>query len=412
MTALTNIKQQFPILDQTVNDEPLIYFDNAATTQKPQMVIDRLVDYYQQDNANIHRGVHTLAERATASYESARARVAQFIKAASTKEVIFTKGTTQGLNWVAQSFAPMVLAPGDEILISPLEHHSNVVPWQQIAKRHGYQLRYLAMNPDGVWTKADLLKQITPKTKLLAITHVSNVLGTKMPIADFAEVMHANGGYIVVDGAQSVPHIAIDVQQLDVDFFCFSGHKMYGPTGIGVMYGKEAHLAAMEPIEFGGEMIAIVDDFDSTWAELPFKFEGGTQHIAGAIGLAAAIDFIASVGGIEVIAAHEAELTAYALQALAELDFITIYGSQDAAKHHSVISFSMEDVHPHDLATGLDLEGIAIRAGHHCAQPLMRRLNTGSTARVSFACYNSKAEIDQLIESLIKVKEFFSYGII
>lgn len=412
MTALTNIKQQFPILNQTVNDEPLIYFDNAATTQKPQMVIDRLVDYYQQDNANIHRGVHTLAARATASYESARARVAQFIKAASTKEVIFTKGTTQGLNWVAQSFAPMVLAPGDEILISPLEHHSNVVPWQQIAKRHGYQLRYLEMNPDAVWTKADLLKQITPKTKLLAITHVSNVLGTKMPIADFAEVMHANGGYIVVDGAQSVPHIAIDVQQLDVDFFCFSGHKMYGPTGIGVMYGKEAHLAAMEPIEFGGEMIAIVDDFDSTWAELPFKFEGGTQHIAGAIGLAAAIDFIASVGGIEVIAAHEAELTAYALQALAELDFITIYGSQDAAKHHSVISFSMEDVHPHDLATGLDLEGIAIRAGHHCAQPLMRRLNTGSTARVSFACYNSKAEIDQLIESLIKVKEFFSYGII
>lgn len=413
MTKIAKIYDEFPILNQTVNDETLIYFDNAATTQKPQAVIDALSHYYLNDNANIHRGVHTLAERATSQYEGSREKVRHFIKAASTKEVIFTKGTTQGLNWIAQSFLPLVLEPGDEILVSPLEHHSNIVPWQQAAKRGGYSLRYLEMKADGIWTKADLEVQISDKTKVLAITHVSNVLGTEMPITDFAEVMHNNGGYIVVDGAQSAPHLAIDVEALDVDFFCFSGHKMYGPTGIGVMYGKRAHLENMTPIEFGGEMISIVEDDYSTWADLPWKFEGGTQNIAGAIGLSAAIDYIETeMGGMTQITQHENLLTAYALDKMSALDFVTIFGTTNPNQRHSVISFAVDNVHPHDLATGLDLEGIAIRAGHHCAQPLMRRLDVSATARISFAYYNTTEEIDQFIVSLIKVKEFFTNGFI
>lgn len=403
------LKKDFPILFQEINDEPLVYLDNAATSQKPQQVLDALKTYYQRDNANVHRGVHTLAERATAKYELARQKVKTFINAKETAEVLFTRGTTTSLNWVAKSFGEANVNEGDEIVISYMEHHSNIIPWQQLAKKQKATLRYIELAPTGELDLASAKKLITTKTKIVAITHVSNVLGVVNPIAELTEIAHQVGAVMVVDGAQSVPHMAVDVQQLDVDFYAFSGHKMLAPTGIGVLYGKRSLLEKMEPIEFGGEMIDFVYLEDSTWKELPWKFEAGTPNIAGAIGLGAAIDYLTEVG-MEDIHHYEQELVAYVVPKLQEIPGITIYGPTDPAKRTGVITFNLEGVHPHDLATAMDMEGVAVRAGHHCAQPLMNYLEVNSTARASFYFYNTKSDADTFIKALLATKEFFANG--
>ncbi|HEL9637135.1 TPA: cysteine desulfurase [Streptococcus suis] len=399
------IRKDFSILDQVVNDEPLVYLDNAATTQKPQQVLDVLADYYQKDNANVHRGVHTLSERATARYEAARQKVADFIQAKSSKEILFTRGTTTGLNWVAQ-FAKEILQPDQEVIISVQEHHSNIIPWQQACQQTGAKLRYVTLK-DGELDMDHLRSLLSSKTKFVSLAHVSNVLGSVAPIGEIAELVHQVGAYLVVDGAQSVPHMAVNVQELDVDFYAFSGHKMLGPTGIGVLYGKEELLNRMSPVEFGGEMIDFVYEQSATWKELPWKFEAGTPNIAGAIGLGAAVDYLMEIG-MEAIQAHEAELVNYVFPKLQAIPGLTIYGSQDLSKRTGVIAFNLDDLHPHDVATALDYEGVAVRAGHHCAQPLLRYLQVPATVRASFYIYNTKADCDKLVEALIKTKEFFN----
>lgn len=405
MLEIEKLREDFPILNQKVNDEPLVYLDNAATTQKPLTVLSAINDFYQQDNANVHRGVHTLAERATADYEAAREKVRAFINAQSTKEILFTRGTTTSLNWVAQ-FAGQILTPADEVIITIMEHHSNIVPWQEIAQRTGATLKFVYLK-DGALDWTDLNEKISTKTKFVSVAHVSNVLGCINPIKEIAALAHAHGAYVVVDGAQSVPHMAVDVQELDVDFFAFSGHKMMGPTGIGVLYGKEELLQRFEPIEFGGEMIDFVYESHSTWTELPWKFEAGTPNIAGAIGLGAAIDYINSIG-IENIQQHERELVEYLLPKLKEIPGLTLYGPAEPRQRAGVIAFNLQGLHPHDLATALDMEGIAVRAGHHCAQPLLHDLKVAATARASFYLYNTKADCDKLIEALWVTKEFFN----
>ncbi|MBY5025855.1 cysteine desulfurase [Streptococcus suis] len=399
------IRKDFPILDQVVNDESLVYLDNAATTQKPQQVLDVLADYYQKDNANVHRGVHTLSERATARYEAARQKVADFIQAKSSKEILFTRGTTTSLNWVAQ-FAREILQPDQEVIISVQEHHSNIIPWQQACQQTGAKLRYVTLK-NGELDMDHLRSLLSSKTKFVSLAHVSNVLGSIAPIGEIAELVHQVGAYLVVDGAQSVPHMAVNVQELDVDFFAFSGHKMLGPTGIGVLYGKEELLNRMSPVEFGGEMIDFVYEQSATWKELPWKFEAGTPNIAGAIGLGAAIDYLTEIG-MEAIQAHEAELVNYVFPKLQAIPGLTIYGSQDLSKRTGVIAFNLDDLHPHDVATALDYEGVAVRAGHHCAQPLLRYLQVPATVRASFYIYNTKADCDKLVEAIIKTKEFFN----
>ncbi|MGU7960615.1 cysteine desulfurase [Streptococcus suis] len=405
MIDFERIRKDFSILDQVVNDEPLVYLDNAATTQKPQQVLDVLADYYQKDNANVHRGVHTLSERATARYEAARQKVADFIQAKSSKEILFTRGTTTGLNWVAQ-FAREILQPDQEVIISVQEHHSNIIPWQQACQQTGAKLRYVTLK-DGELDMDHLRSLLSSKTKFVSLAHVSNVLGSVAPIGEIAELVHQVGAYLVVDGAQSVPHMAVNVQELDVDFFAFSGHKMLGPTGIGVLYGKEELLNLMSPVEFGGEMIDFVYEQSATWKELPWKFEAGTPNIAGAIGLGAAIDYLTEIG-MEAIQAHEAELVNYVFPKLQAIPGLTIYGSQDLSKRTGVIAFNLDDLHPHDVATALDYEGVAVRAGHHCAQPLLRYLQVPATVRASFYIYNTKADCDKLVEAIIKTKEFFN----
>ncbi|HFR3672087.1 TPA: cysteine desulfurase [Streptococcus suis] len=402
---LERIRKDFSILDQVVNDEPLVYLDNAATTQKPQQVLDVLADYYQKDNANVHRGVHTLSERATARYEAARQKVADFIQAKSSKEILFTRGTTTGLNWVAQ-FAKEILQPDQEVIISVQEHHSNIIPWQQACQQTGAKLRYVTLK-DGELDMDHLRSLLSSKTKFVSLVHVSNVLGSVAPIGEIAELVHQVGAYLVVDGAQSVPHMAVNVQELDVDFYAFSGHKMLGPTGIGVLYGKEELLNRMSPVEFGGEMIDFVYEQSATWKELPWKFEAGTPNIAGAIGLGAAIDYLTEIG-MDTIQAHEAELVDYVFPKLQAIPGLTIYGSQDLSKRTGVIAFNLDDLHPHDVATALDYEGVAVRAGHHCAQPLLRYLQVPATVRASFYIYNTKADCDKLVEAIIKTKEFFN----
>ncbi|MBM7321410.1 cysteine desulfurase [Streptococcus suis] len=402
---LERIRKDFSILDQVVNDEPLVYLDNAATTQKPQQVLDVLADYYQKDNANVHRGVHTLSERATARYEAARQKVADFIQAKSSKEILFTRGTTTGLNWVAQ-FAKEILQPDQEVIISVQEHHSNIIPWQQACQQTGAKLRYVPLK-DGELDVTSLKSMLSEKTKFVSLAHVSNVLGSVAPIGEIAELVHLVGAYLVVDGAQSVPHMAVNVQELDVDFFAFSGHKMLGPTGIGVLYGKEELLNLMSPVEFGGEMIDFVYEQSATWKELPWKFEAGTPNIAGAIGLGAAIDYLTEIG-MDAIQAHEAELVDYVFPKLQAVPGLTIYGSQNLAKRTGVIAFNLDDLHPHDVATAMDYEGVAVRAGHHCAQPLLRYLQVPATVRASFYIYNTKADCDKLVEAIIKTKEFFN----
>lgn len=402
---LEGIKKDFPVLNQIVNDEPLVYLDNAATTQKPLKVLAAIKDYYENDNANVHRGVHTLAERATEKYEAAREKVRQFINAKSTKEVLFTRGTTTSINWVAQ-FAGQILKTGDEIVISIMEHHSNIVPWQEVAKKTGAILKFVYLK-DGQLDMDDLRKKITNQTKFVSIAHVSNVLGTINPVEEITKIAHEHGAYMVVDGAQSTPHMAIDLQKMDVDFFAFSGHKMMGPTGIGVLYGKEELLNQFEPVEFGGEMIDFVYESHSTWAELPWKFEAGTPNIAGAIALGAVIDYIQELG-IDQIHQHEIELIDYLMPKLQEIEGLKIYGPKDNVKRGGLIAFNIEGLHPHDVATALDMEGVAVRAGHHCAQPLLNYLETPATARASFYLYNTKADCDKLVEALKKTKEFFN----
>ncbi|MFD2305305.1 cysteine desulfurase [Enterococcus termitis] len=409
MINADKIRQQFPILFQEVNDEPLVYLDNAATTQKPKAVLDRLTYYYEHDNANVHRGVHTLAERATKDYEEAREKVRAFINAKETAETLFTRGTTTSLNWVAKSYGDLAVEAGDEIVISYMEHHSNIIPWQQLAERKGATLKYIEITADGFLDMESAKKQITDKTKIVSIAHVSNVLGVINPVAELAELAHSHGAVLVVDGAQAVPHMPVDVQAIDADFYAFSGHKMCGPTGIGVLYGKRELLDQMEPVEFGGEMIDFVNLYDSTWKELPWKFEAGTPNIAGAIALGAAIDFLTEIG-LEEIHQHEAELVAYVLPKLLAIEGLTVYGPQDPAHHTGVLAFNLDGLHPHDTATALDMEGVAVRAGHHCAQPLLKYLDVPATARASFYLYNTKADADRLIEAILATKEFFQHG--
>jgi cysteine desulfurase/selenocysteine lyase len=403
-------REDFPILHQVVNDEPLVYLDNAATSQKPTAVLDALEAYYRTSNANVHRGVHTLAERATTQYEDARETVRHFIHANETAEVLFTRGTTTGLNWLSQSLGEAIVEPGDEIVISYMEHHSNIIPWQQLAKRKQARLKYIELTEDGQLDMDDARKQITDKTKIVSLTHVSNVLGVVNPIKELAALVHDKGGVMVVDGAQAAPHMPVDVQALDADFYAFSGHKMLAPTGIGVLYGKREWLERIEPVEFGGEMIDFVGLEDSTWKELPWKFEAGTPNMAGAIGLAKAINYLESIGMREIMD-HEQEIVDYVMPKLEQIEGLTIFGPKDPKDRTGVIAFNIDGVHPHDVATAMDMEGVAVRAGHHCAQPLMNYLSQPATARASFYLYNTLADADKFVEALIATKEFFSYGL-
>lgn len=401
---IKDVREQFPILHQQVNGHDLVYLDSAATSQKPRVVIDAMNEYYRSYNSNVHRGVHTLGTRATDAYEGAREKVRAFIRASSVQEIIFTRGTTTALNTVAISYARANLKEGDEIVITHMEHHANIIPWQQAAKATGATLKYIPLQEDGTLSLEDVKQTITHQTKIVAVTHVSNVLGTINPIKEIAKIAHDHEAIIVVDGAQSTPHMQIDVQDLDCDFFAFSGHKMCGPTGIGVLYGKKDLLNNMEPAEFGGEMIDFVDLYDSTWKELPWKFEAGTPIIAGAVGLGKAIDFLNDIG-MEEVSRYEHQLATYALERFKELDGATVYGPQHRA---GLVTFNLDDVHPHDASTVLDTEGVAIRAGHHCAQPLMKWLGVSATARASFYLYNTEEEIDLLIAALRKTKEYFT----
>ena len=401
-----DIKSYFPILNQEVNGHPLVYLDSAATSQKPIQVIEAITNYYNVDNSNVHRGVHTLGNRATDFYEGAREKVRKFINASSTQEVIFTRGTTTSLNTIAAAYGRQNIEEGDEIVITYMEHHSNIIPWQQLAKEKGAVLKYIDLEADGTLSLDTVRATITPKTKIVSVVYVSNVLGTINPIKEITKIAHENGAIMVVDCAQAAPHMKVDVQDLDVDFAALSGHKMCAPTGIGVLYGKRALLENMEPIEFGGEMIDFVGLHDSTWKELPWKFEGGTPIIAGAVGLGAAIDFLEEIG-LDNIAAHEHQLARYAMDQLETIEGLTIFGPRDPMKRCGLVTFNLDDVHPHDVATVLDMSGIAVRAGHHCAQPLMKWLQVTATARASFYMYNDEADIDRLVAGLRSAKEYF-----
>lgn len=401
---IASVREQFPILHQEINGHPLVYLDNAATSQKPQVVIDAIKRYYEWENSNVHRGVHTLGSRATDAYEGAREKVARFINAESSEQIIFTRGTTTALNLVASSYARSVCGPGDEIVLTEMEHHSNLIPWQQAALATGATLKYIPLQPDGTIRVEDVEALVTERTKVVAIAYVSNVMGVVHPVKQMAEIAHRHGAVIVVDGAQSTPHMKVDVQDLDCDFYALSGHKMCAPTGIGALYGKKALLESMEPIEFGGEMINDVGLYESNWKELPWKFEGGTPIIAGAVGLGAAIDFLEEIG-MDAIEQHETQLAAYAMNRMSEIEGITIYGPRE--RKVGLVTFNLGDVHPHDVATVLDAQGIAIRAGHHCCQPLMRWLKVSSTARASFYLYNTEEDVDRLVSALIQTKEYF-----
>ncbi|KRK65428.1 cysteine desulfurase [Companilactobacillus tucceti DSM 20183] len=402
-------RKDFPILDQKVNDEDLVYLDNAATTQKPKDVMSKVANFYYSDYANVHRGVHTLAERSTEQFEAAREKVRKFINANSDKEVIFTKGATNSLNLVAQSYGEENIHEGDEIVISYMEHHSNLIPWQQLALRKKATLKYIELTDDGQLDMDDAQRKITDKTKIVSIAQSSNVLGVINPVKELAQIAHSHDAVMVVDGAQSVPNMPVDVTDLDCDFFAFSGHKMMAETGIGVLYGKQELLEQMPPVEFGGEMIEFVKKFDSSWNELPWKFEAGTPNIAGAISLGYAIDYLESVG-LDNIQKNTQAIVDHVLPKLLDIDDLEVYGPKDPANHTGVISFNLKGLHPHDLATGLDMEGVAVRAGHHCAQPLMEYLGLSATARASFYLYNTISDADRLVEAIKATKEFFKNG--
>ncbi len=398
------IREDFPIIKSKVRNKPLVYLDNAATTQKPRQVIDTLNTYYSSMNANIHRGVHYLSGIATDAFEESRIKVKNFINASSEKEIIFTKGTTEGINLVANSFGRNNVNEGDEIIISHMEHHSNIVPWQLLCNEKKAKLKIIPIDDNGEIIFDEFLKFISDKTKLISVVYVSNSLGTINPVKEIIEIAHKYSIPVLLDAAQTVNHLPVNVQELNCDFFAFSGHKLYGPTGIGVLYGKEKILEVMPPFMGGGDMIAKVTFEETTFNELPFKFEAGTSNIAGAIGLGAAIDYVSSIG-IEKIAAHEATLLEYATQRLKEVPGLKIIGT---AKHKSAVaSFVFDNIHPHDIGTLLDYEGIAVRTGHHCTQPLMQRFNIPATSRASFGLYNTLEEIDTLVDALKKVTEVF-----
>ena len=402
--------QDFPILQTKMNGRPIVYLDNGATTQKPEAVIKAVADYCTYCNANPHRGAYELSVKATDIYETARVRTQQFIGAARPEEIIFTKNATEALNLVAYSYGRANIREGDEIVITISEHHSNIVPWQFVAKARGATLKYIYLAEDGNLSAEDVAAQITEKTKIVAVTHVSNVLGLVNDVRTIADRAHAVGAVIVVDGSQSVPHIAVDVQAMNADFFAFSGHKMLSPMGIGVLYGKYEILDAMPPFLFGGDMIDYVGEQETTFAELPAKFEAGTQNVSGASGLIAAIDYLEKVG-FERIERIEHDLLAYALPKLRELPFVELYGCDSARDNKTgIITFNVKDIHPHDVASILDSYGVAIRAGHHCAQPLMRYLGQNATCRASFYLYNTHEDIDQFIEALKKVRGVLGYG--
>lgn len=402
--------RDFPILQTKMNGRPIVYLDNGATTQKPEAVIKAVADYCTYCNANPHRGAYELSVKATDIYETARVRTQQFIGAARPEEIIFTKNATEALNLVAYSYGRANIREGDEIVITISEHHSNIVPWQFVAKARGATLKYIYLAEDGNLSAEDIAAKITEKTKIVAVTHVSNVLGLVNDVRTIADRAHAVGAVIVVDGSQSVPHIAVDVQAMNADFFAFSGHKMLSPMGIGVLYGKYEILDAMPPFLFGGDMIDYVGEQETTFAELPAKFEAGTQNVSGASGLIAAIDYLEKVG-FERIERIEHDLLAYALPKLRELPFVELYGCDSARDNKTgIITFNVKDIHPHDVASILDSYGVAIRAGHHCAQPLMRYLGQNATCRASFYLYNTHEDIDQFIEALKKVRGVLGYG--
>lgn len=398
------LKADFPVLQQVINDKPLVYFDNAATTQKPRVVIERMRAYYELENANVHRGVHALSQRATDAYENARETVRAFIDAAHSKEIIFVRGATEAINLVARSFGQKYLKKGDEILISAMEHHSNIVPWQMICEEKGARLRVIPMSRSGELNMKAYSRLLGPKTRLVAVTHVSNALGTVNPVPEIVEMAHRKGIPVLVDGAQSVPHMPVDVRELGCDFFVFSGHKMYGPTGIGVLYGRAELLEEMPPYQGGGDMIRSVTFDKTTFNGLPYRFEAGTPNIAGAVGLAAAVEYLNSIG-MDQVAAHEKALLDYATSSILKLEGLTIFGN--ARRKAGVISFLFNDVHPHDIGTILDQEGVAIRTGHHCAQPVMDFFSISATARASFGLYNTTQEIDRFINAMKKIKEVF-----
>jgi cysteine desulfurase/selenocysteine lyase len=400
----SRIREDFPILQQEIYGKPLVYLDNAASVQKPKAVIEAISDCYSQYYGNIHRGVHALSERSTAAFEGAREKVRAFLNAASPREIIFTRGTTESINLVASSFGSMQVGVGDEVLISAMEHHSNIVPWQMLCERQGAQLRVIPMNEAGELVLEEYEHLLTERTKMVALVHLSNALGTLNPVREMIELAHAKGIPVLLDAAQSVPHLALDVQSLDCDFLAFSSHKLYGPSGVGVLYGKAEHLEAMPPYQGGGDMIRSVTFEKTEYAGLPNKFEAGTPNIAGVIGLGAALDWVNSIG-LDTIAAREHDLLAYATAQLSEIPGLRLIGTARAKA--AVISFVLKGVHPHDMGTILDREGVAIRAGHHCAQPVMQFYSVPATARASFAVYNTRAEVDTLIAAVWKVKELF-----
>ncbi len=399
------IREDFPILHQRIRGKRLVYLDNAATSQKPQTVIDAITRFYTVENANIHRGVHYLSEQATAAYDQAREKIARFLNARSSAEIIFTRGTTDGINLVAQSYARTFLKTGDEILITGMEHHSNIVPWQLVCEQTGAVLRAAPITDAGELDIEAFERLLTDRTRFVAVVHLSNALGTINPVKRLIELAHARGIPVLVDGAQSAPHLQVDVQELDCDFFAFSGHKLYGPTGVGVLYGRQSLLERMPPYQGGGDMIMTVTLERSTWAPLPAKFEAGTPMIAQVLGLGAALDYVSSIG-LERIAAWEHQLLTFATERVVGIDGIQVIGT--ARNKASVLSFVMEGVHPHDVGTILDDEGVAIRAGHHCAQPVMQRFGVPATARASFAFYNTLEEIDSLVNGLLRVKKMLA----
>ena len=404
MLNIEEIRKDFPILSRTVYNRPLVYLDNAATTQKPRAVVEAMTEEYYSVNANVHRGVHYLSQQATELHEQARANVQKFINARSEAEIIFTRGTTESLNLVAFSFGEAFLKEGDEVLVSVMEHHSNIVPWQMLRERKGIVLKVIPMTDEGEIDLEAYKNLFSPRTRLVSIAHVSNVLGTVNPVKEMTAIAHAHGAKVLVDGAQSVPHRRVDVQDIGCDFLTFSGHKIYGPTGIGVLYGREELLEKMPPYQGGGEMIARVSFEKTTYERLPFKFEAGTPDFVGSHALAVALDYVRGIGQ-DIIAAHEADLTRYAMEQMSLISGMKIYGT--AREKDAVISFNVGDIHPLDLGTLLDRLGIAIRTGHHCAQPLMSRCGVESMARASFALYNTRAEVDALVAGIDRVRKMF-----
>jgi cysteine desulfurase/selenocysteine lyase len=403
---INRIREDFPILEREVHGRPLVYFDNTATTQKPRQVIDALVDYYSNYNANIHRGIHALAEEATAKYEETRAKVAKFINAPSPENIVFTRNTTESINLVSNAWGRTNIGEGDEIVLSVMEHHSNIVPWQILAKDQGADLRFVDVDEEGMLVWDDVERLIGARTKLVALTHMSNVLGTITPMKDIVDLAHERGALVLVDAAQSVPHMPVDVKELDCDFLAFSAHKMLGPTGVGVLYAKSELLEAMPPFLGGGEMIKRVRLEESTWNDVPWKYEAGTPNIGDVCAFGATIDYLNALG-MENVRAHEIEITRAALRKLSQVPGVTVYGSESAEAKGGVVAFNVDDIHPHDVGTVLDRHGVAVRAGHHCAQPLMKRLDVVATARASFYVYNTIEELDVLAEGIEAAARLF-----